>query len=357
MYTIETFHDINNHDLKNGWIKLQNEIDAFPQMHYEWIEPWWAANNKSQELYIITVLDSNNSIVGIAPFCIQKKGMVKVLRSIPIHFGDFYSFISNNKAVNELIIDKISEFKKWNIIHIFNINSENPLIKSFENRKFQTREIVEILSPKFENNNFEEFLQSISKNSRSQYKKKLKRLDKKGKVDFVEVNTWEGYLANFTSLKDIYNLRREADERPFLSDSYYEMRNKALKPMFENGKSVLYLLKLDDELIAFRLGFINNKTYYDWKVSHNPEFNYYSPGFLTVGLIIEHLISNNNKEFNFMTGNYQYKRSWTNNNDENVNLEVFHSKKWSFGYLYQKYRMKYREIIKAIYTSLKKRKK
>ena len=67
--------------------------------------------------------------------------------------------------------------------------------------------------------------------------------------------------------------------------------------------------------------------FFDWKVVHNPEYNYYSPGNLLVGKIIDKIIDDGYDKFNFMTGDYRYKRSWISEDQTSFNSETFLFKK------------------------------
>ena len=352
-FTVKIFSDIENPFLKREWEHLQDSEDVFPKMYHEWISTWWKHNKGQKRLYIIGVVNDDEELIGLAPFCIEKQFGVKILLSIPVHFGDFYELIALDSEVIDVIIAHTKSFRKWNVVKVFNNNSESNAFNAFLKHGFASKEIVEILAPKFEGLSFDNFLKTISKNSRNQYKKKLRRLEKEGEVNFVIADSWEAYMVNFESTKKLYNIRWKDDKRPLLPDDYYTMRNEALKPLFDKKKAIMFLLKYDDEVIAFRLGFLNNKTFYDWKVSHNPKFDYYSPGFLTVGLIINHLIKENKNSFNFMTGNYQYKRSWTNTDVNSINYELLCAKKFSIGQLYFNYRKTYRDQLKKVAKKLK----
>ena len=133
------------------------------------------------------------------------------------------------------------------------------------------------------------------------------------------------------------------------------MRNAALKPLFGKGNAVLFLVFHNEVVIAFRLGFYQNKTFYDWKTAHDPSYDYYSPGFISVGLIIQHLIKKGFVAFNFMAGNYRYKRSWTNNENALYNKELLFSKQSPLALLYLNYRLKWRDKIKELAKFLKVR--
>lgn len=353
-FTIKIYNTIEDNALKKAWIELQEETDAFPQMHYEWVAPWWKKNSKKKKLYIVLVYNINNKPLGIAPFCIHKEIGVKVLRSIPIHFGDFYSILSVSSEVTEFILWHLRKCKKWNAVHLFNVNDRSHMFESLLQNDFSFKPIVKILSPHFKGLSFEDFLKTLSKNSRDQFKKKSRRLEKKGKLNLILIDDWAGYLKYFSDTKRLYNMRWEGDTRPLLSDEYYEMRNESLKPLFEKGCAELHLLKFNQEIIAFRLGFIHGKVFFDWKTAHNPEFNHYSPGFLSVGLIIQNLIERDFEAFNFMTGNYQYKRSWTNNEELNFNNEfVYTNNNNILGKFFLIFRLKWRDRLKRLAVKYK----
>jgi len=342
-YKIKVFDDFEDNELKIAWTQLERETDAFPQMYYEWIEPWWRYNSSKRKLHIVTAINAYDKIIGIAPFCIEKKVGLKVLKSIPIHFGDFYYMLVVHDFA-DTIIGRIKDytltFKAWDIVHFFNVNSLS--IESLNLTSFRKRKITDILVSHFEELTFDQFLLSLSKNTRGQYKKKLNRLNNAGILQLEVITDASDYIRNFDSTKEIYDLRWVNDFKPLLNDNYYSMRNEALLPLFRSGKAVLYNLRLNGCVIAFRLGFLHNNTFYDWKVSHDPEYDYYSPGFVLVGMVIEDLILRGYGGLNFMTGNYRYKRSWMNIDETSSNFEFLSSKKYSFGAVYVFYRLHFR---------------
>jgi CelD/BcsL family acetyltransferase involved in cellulose biosynthesis len=356
-YRIKVFDDFQNAELKTAWIRLENETDAFPQMYYEWIEPWWRYMAGKRKLHIITVVDLNEEIVGIAPFCIENKCGLKILQSIPIHFGDFFFVLSVPFLFNytlRSVINYTLSFKGWCIVHFFNVNDLSNLYSKLTHcSKYKKKKIVEILEPKFKDLTFNDFLLSLSKNTRGQYHKKINRLNRDGKLKLEVVTEADGYLDNFGHTRDIDTARRTYDYRPLLNDKYFKMRNEALLFCFNKGNVVLYNLRFNDEVIAFRLGFLHKLTFYDWKVSHNPEYDYYSPGFLLIGLVIEDLIQKGYESFNFMTGNYRFKRSWTNTNNTSSNYEFLAAKGYSLGTFYVYYRLRLRDKIRFMYHKIR----
>ena len=71
--TICVFEDIHDLELVRYWKRLEEETDCFPQMYYEWCEPWWRVQSDNRALHIVTVQNKEKEIVGIAPLCIERR--------------------------------------------------------------------------------------------------------------------------------------------------------------------------------------------------------------------------------------------------------------------------------------------
>lgn len=358
--TLKVFNNFEDEKLIESWSKLQIKSNIFPQMYCGWVKSWCDSRKmiyESKNLYIICIYDENR-IIGIAPFCIINifPG-IKVLRSIPIHFGDFFSYIIDinfRNVILKKVSDHLGTFKKWNLVHIYNLNSKNYLYRYLNSKtNFIKKSIVDIYESNFNDLSFEDFLLTLSKNTRNQYNKKTRRLAKRGKIDFECIMEYENYLKEVKAMKSLFNERwKSNNSRNLLNDDYYRMRNKAISSCFENNKAVLYKLSIEGKVIAYRLGFLHNKTFFDWKVIHDINFNYYSPAYLIIGKICEDLINKGFKRLNFMTGEYQYKKSWATNNDDNTNFEYFFAKKMTLSPLYVRYTIYLRPFLRKLYYKI-----
>jgi len=124
-----------------------------------------------------------------------------------------------------------------------------------------------------------------------------------------------------------------------------------MQALFAKRKVLLFLLKRDNQVVTFRLGFVQNQTFYDWKVSHDPSFDEFSPGTLILGKIIEELISREYTKFNFMAGDYCWKRSWTPESAESANYELLTYGRSIRAWLYVKYRIMWWDKLRKCYYS------
>jgi len=352
---IKVYDDINNEELKSSWVRLQMENKIFPQMTYEWIEPWVRLRFLNRILHIVTVI-KDNQIIMIAPFCIEKAMGVKILRSIPVHFGDFYTIISHDlsDSVINLILEHLKSYQAWNVVKVFNVNS-NDKVYSVLNKEdlFMKKHLVDINIANFKGLTFDEFLLTRSKNTRGQYRKKLNRLSRKGEVKFEVIKDSKSYCENQEDFIRLYNLRWVNDSRKPLTDDYYQCRTEAISPNIDQGKAIMFKLSIDDNPIAYRLGFLNNNVFYDWKVVHDPEYNYYSPGNLLIGKIIEHISLEGYEQLNFMTGDYGFKKSWVSEEFNTANYAFLSSRKFGLGALYLFYENKLKDKLKRTYELIK----
>jgi len=357
-FKIHIFNNIDDPHLASAWRKIQKENNYFPQSYYEWCSPWWRYYRSSRELYVIAVCDKDNNIVGIAPLCIEKHFVFRILRSFPIHFGDFYTFLiekgDNYSEILNMIINHILSFAQWDLVYLQQINSEDPIYKFLLDKKFISKKITDIIIANLEGKTFEQYMQGLSQNRKDIIKKKRRRLERDFKVDLIAINNAKDYYAYFDIMKRIYEKRWSDYDAKLLSDDYYKMRNTVMNALFEAKCMAFYLLKANTDVIAYQLGFIFENTFYTWKEAFNPSYAYYSPGQLIKVYMIEDLIERGFKRINFMAGAYDWKATLAADKKITTNYALFFGKHSLKGWLLLRYYTKWRDIGKKIYNSVVK---
>ena len=241
-------------------------------------------------------------------------------------------------------------YAHWHVIHLVNVNNRSSLWTVFQERGALAKELTKTHAAFFKNMRFDEYLAGLSKNTRNQFGKKLRRLNRNGPVTLECVGDTSGYLEHFEELRRIYDARWSDDHRPPPDNDYYECRNEAVTACFDKGKMMLFLMKQNSHVLAFRLGFMHRNCFYDWKVSHDPQADPYSPGVLTIGMAIEELIARAYEGFDFMAGDYRYKRSWCTDNSESANCEIMASSNFLPAALYVKYRLRWKDYLRRAYN-------
>jgi CelD/BcsL family acetyltransferase involved in cellulose biosynthesis len=357
-YSIRIISDMYDPDLIRHWKRIEEVTECFPQMYYEWCEPWWRLQSGNRKLHIVSVEDENREIVGIAPLCIEKQYGLRILRSFPVHFGDFYYFLIQDDGHYGEIVDAIADYVKtyaaWELVHLFHVNSKSMLWKTLLNKQFNSKKLTNICVANFADLSFNEFLKTLSHNRRQKYSRSFRRLEESGNVTLEYIENASGYMAYLEEMKRLYNDRWADDHTLPPDDVYYQCRNEAVSAIFEKNKMILFILKSNDKVICFDLGFMHNQTFYDWKGSHDPNYDWVSPGIVNIAKIIEELISRGYKEFNFMAGDYEFKSSWSTEGAGSANYELFACGHSILAGLYLKYRMEWRDELREFYHSILK---
>ena len=346
-HSIKIYRDLNDPVLIKAWDKLYQEGETFVQSSYAWVSSWIEHNNNNKPC--IVAAERNGKIVGIAPFIeISKLQMVKGLQSAPVHFGDFFSYVTTSSNRQE-IIGAINTFivtnNKWKYIKIDNVNEKDYLYKSLICKKFSRKLFTKISILNFKNKSYQEYLQTLSKNRRNKTRQYLNNLNKKHQVDFVAVTDYHQYISYFNEMRSVYTDRNEVD----VNEKAYSARNSALSSLFEKKQAVLFLLIVDNKIASYHLGFLFNNYFYSWKEAFISEFNKFSPGvILRILLIPEYLIGKKMSGINYMAGDYSYKKSQIGDDGLTLQNDQFLLGRGVVGGLVVKYYLQYRDVLKAI---------
>ena len=355
-YSIRIIDDIHAPDLVRHWKRIAEETDCFPQMYYEWCEPWWRLQSGNRKLHLVAVEDAGRKIVGIAPLCIEKRFGLRVLRSFPIHFGDYYSFLIEEgdrlDAILDAIIAYMNTYAGWHILHLANVNSKSQSYGPLRDAGFAPSKLSDIYTADFTDMTFEDFLKRLSKNRRYKYRYPLKRLQKKGRVTLECVEDASAYMAYVGEMQRLYNARWANDHSLPPDDVYCECRYEAMSACFDKRKAALFVLRCEENIIAFRLGFMHKGVFHEWKITHDPSFDSFSPGTVSLGKVIETLVSLHYRQIDFMPGEHAYKRWWSPDGVNSVNYDLFASGSPLRSRLYLGYRLKWRGKLRKIYYGL-----
>lgn len=355
---IKIFGDINDNVLRHAWERLESEIDSFPHSTYHWCSTWWKYFGFNLRLYVISVIENNDKMLGLAPLCIETKSIFRILRSFPIHFGDFYTFLiekgDNYSEILHMIINHMLSFAQWDFVHLQQINSEDQIYKFLLDKKFRSKKMTDIIIANLESKTFEQYIQGLSQNRKDIIKKKRRRLERDFRVELIVIDDTKGYHAYFNIMRKIYEGRWSNFDINLPDDKYYEMSRSAMSHCFDMKCMSLYLLKANTEIIAYQLGFVKNATFYTYRESFCPSYSYYSPGQLIKVYMIENLIKKGFKQVNFMAGDYDWKATLAPDKIIITNYALFFGKHSLKGWLLSKYYTKWRDNGKKIYNSVVK---
>ncbi|MFX0133663.1 MAG: GNAT family N-acetyltransferase [Candidatus Hodarchaeota archaeon] len=359
---IKIFKNFEDTDLKTSWIRIVKKDDYFLQNSFEWCSTWWKYYNKNKKLYIITVT-YNHQILAIAPFYIEKKLIFSILKFIGSGFTDYHQILISKDCNVDLIVEKIFEylnsFSQWDYIYLEQINNGDLIYNYLDNNlDFQKKLLVECPVGELKYKNFDDFLRDLKKSDRHKYRRIMKRLEEKGELKLIKIEDSKNFDKYFDTLIEIHNKRwaNSPGTTKFMVKLNLLFLKDVFEILFELNKAVLYLLTLNNKIISYILGFIENQQFYSWNTSFDLDFHMYSPGTIVIALIIKDLIENEKShdcyKYNHMRGGYDFKKKLVPSGYISKNFLFLSYKKNLKGLILNKYYSSFRDLIKGKFKKL-----
>ena len=283
-------------------------MNFYPQMLYEWVEPWVKINLKKHQLHTICILEKGQ-IVALFPFCIINKFSLKILKSVPIHFGDFYyKNVNFSEKVLKYLVDYLNKFEFWHLVEFNQINSKSSIGLFLTKLKIFSIKSSDIIFTKTDFNSFDDFLNYIPKKQKKEFNRRIKRLSETGQLNLVVLHSKSDYL-NYESLMiELYAKRWNLNYDKRLLN-IFKSRNESYGSCLDMGVAKGFLLFHNDVLIGYRLGFIHQNIFTSWKLVYSLNYSKFGIGHILSVLVIKEMIENGIKNINNGVGDYNYKKN------------------------------------------------
>jgi CelD/BcsL family acetyltransferase involved in cellulose biosynthesis len=220
------------------------------------------------------------------------------------------------------LFDKVSD---WDFVDLNAIGYDYEIIDIIKNiadgKKIKYLEQISFVKWYLTDINYtgEEYLKNRSKNIRSEIKRRKKKLEELGALDFKVVN--------------------DSDEIDKYMDHYYEVYRKSWKkeenvgPTFHRNLAALGVKKgwlrlgflfLDGVPIAAQFRFVFNGMCLFIKTSYDEYYKKYSPGIILLSEMTKYIIDTDNVEvIDFGRGDENYKKSWANKKKKIKGMLIF----------------------------------
>lgn len=307
------------HELKAKWNTLLETSDCLnPFMTWEWMFTWWEIfEDKQHSLFIITIYKGDR-LVSIAPFYIKERfpfikrlGFIgegeKRSDSIITHYPDIIvrnedkeiavthiakllnNVIKNNKTFNYAKFDLI---KNDAVIHdVTKVLTSCDSQKQFSGNQFK----VELP----ESN--DEYLASLSKSVKKQYKRKKKSLEKAGEVEIV---TLDDLSQGLEVVEELHRSRWEdiLSENTFDSKPFSTFHAKLSERLKDQDIMEIRAMKLNGKYIVASYNFSYKKEYFSYLggFKNCDDFKRHSPMFTFDLLELNRLITEGYKSFDLL---------------------------------------------------------
>jgi len=317
---LDVFNDENLFsDLRAEWNDLvHRSISDMIFLTWEWQSTWWRAYQPG-ELWVLTVRDENEKLVGIAPWFISHEDGKRVVRCIGCedvtdyldvivdenHVEDVFHCLADHLAANR------QQFNKINLCNIpENSITRTSFAESLSLCGFDVSETQLEVCPIIQlPQSWDEYLGNLNKKQRHEIRRKMRRINgAPGEVDWFFITSdadIDSELEKFLQLM----AASDPEKAKFLEDSQHvEFFKNFVQIAHERGWLELSFLIIGGQPAAAYLNFIYRNQVLVYNSGLNfVDFGEFSPGIVLLGHLIRDAIENERSVFDFLRGNETYK--------------------------------------------------
>jgi CelD/BcsL family acetyltransferase involved in cellulose biosynthesis len=151
---------------------------------------------------------------------------------------------------------------------------------------------------------WEGYLQLLSGKQRHELKRKLRRLDEEGELNYRSGSDADEY--DIDIFLRLFRNSRE-DKAAFLTSQMESFFRAAANAMAEQQSLRLNILELNKKPVAATMCFDYKDTVYLYNSGYEPDYGWLSVGVISKALCIKDSIERNKKRFDFLKGGEDYK--------------------------------------------------
>jgi len=305
---------------------LEKSGQANVFLTHEWMLSWWKVYGDGGNLFILICRSvENGALVGILPLYRKREGYfprVNILRFIAgSNVGsDFLEpiFLPNS---HQQIFEAFFEFLnkiiyKWDVIEFSSVDVDSifyHVLNDKKNKFLKFNQYDSQLCP-YVNlpESWEEMLTSLSKKVRQKVGYYRRSLDRNSSYEILRVTNETELKDSLDYLMHIRKDRLEAKGIEFdkVSSLYKKFHEKIMKSFLNKGWLNLYFLKLRNKPVAFVYQFVFQGRVFFYQTGFDRTYSAQSVGFVLLGHVIEHVIDEKYKIFEFLRGDEGYKYDW-----------------------------------------------
>jgi len=319
-------------NLKEDWSVLHSKSKSNSLFStWEWVsnyEKILTTNN--EELNIICIFDKEKKLIAVAPFIIKKErryglefNIIELIGGDGRIAADYMDIIIDPEHLDEgkrhLMNYLIGETDfKWDLIRWSGILDDSKCLGLFTQLKNEGYESVGeamdicpyITLPK----TWEEYLDTLSKKSRYNVRKKRRDLEKEYKNSrFFIVSDEESLLKamEFTCQLHRKRMMMKGKQGFSTSSGFWEFQKAVAREFLAKGWLFLGVLEVDGAPVASQYGFKFNNKLFHYQTGFDPNYERHSAGLISTGYMIENALKEKLQEYDFLRGREDYKFHWT----------------------------------------------
>ncbi len=306
------------------WDKLNPYCNVFT--FHQWLSTWWECYGDDKKLRVYVLFDEQNDVILIFPLMLSNYGANILLSQLCDSCSDNFKMICNPNRFNEMkvVIEYIIQNEKFDKFTINNLRADDENTEAFIRALFWVNEKILISIQERDyfintNGKYKDYFMTRSKN----FRHKINHIRRNShNFHFDIVFEYDELILDEISKIHCIKWNNEMQVSVFYDQRRIKFLKLICKKYAEKGFLRIFLLKEENIIVAYRLGFICDSTYYDWNTSYNITYKNNSVGILLCDYVVRYCFEKNIKEFDFLRGEEDYKKKFATNNRELLKLNV-----------------------------------
>lgn len=284
---------------------------------WEWQSTWWEHLGED-ELYLIAVRDGGH-LSGIAPlYLTTSDDGLKTLSVVGCRdVSDYLDLIAasgQEAKVYGALLDWLEsdEAPAWDLADLCNIPSASPthslLAEMAADRGYQVHTEVEDICPIIPlPATWDDYLNSLSKKQRHEIRRKLRRAEGSGQINWYIVNEEHDLAAEMEAFIELHQ-KSHVDKDEFMDAQMKGFFHAAAHVLHEAGWLQLAFMEVNGEKAATMLNFDYQDSILVYNSGYNPhKYARLSPGIVLLSYCIQWAIELGRSKFDFLRGDEEYK--------------------------------------------------
>lgn len=295
-----------------------------------WVIAWLKHIANTAEPFVITVRDSENKLIGLAPLCLISfedigfKLKTLTFAGREVVSGDFLDFVilpAYRPIVIQAVLDFIWEQRNsWDMLQLGELITESDIHSTSEawgtgNNLFLRRQERRICPYIDLPSTFDDYQNALNKNMRYLIRRRKRDVLIKNSCTIHTCNDVEEIQNGISILSDLHTARwKKADQSGNLMKvGFQEFLNEICTKLPTGCKCRLYILSHNEDKVAALLAFHFGESALYYQAGWDPDssISRFSPGVVLMAHAIEDAISERLQYFEFLRGDETYKQKWT----------------------------------------------
>jgi CelD/BcsL family acetyltransferase involved in cellulose biosynthesis len=346
---VRSFHSINTLEmLAPKWNELLSEFESATIFcTWEWLSSWWHAFSDGQTLLVLGFFDDSEHLVAIAPLMLDDRpvriGRLRILRLLGDGSGDSDNLDvpvrrGYQQAVMTCLCDWLrQQADEWDLCEFNTMPPDSAAVRlaararDLEWAVFQSehpRSIVHLPET------WEAYFHLLPNEDQYNLPRYLRRLKRRYCVQFRKCKMEAELPAALEALFRLHQMRWQARGEPGTFNSgarrnFYQALSRAL---LAKGLLDLWLLELDGRPAAAQFAIRYRNTAFQLQEGFDPSHRADRVGYLLRGHILQQLIADGVRHYDFLGGRASHKLRWLAQDDTYVTVRF--AKPHSLGAMY-----------------------